>query len=208
MHNVCERCGMWTAEPQVDPAGPEAICAHCGHRHRFRMLPLHIVTGPSGAGKTTICASLAGTLDDVVCLESDVLWGGLAATPEDDYRGYWDYWLRLAAAISQAGRPVALFGTTLPERIEPSPNRRYFSAVRYLALVCDDAGLERRLRARPAWRGCDEVFIAGALAYNRRLKAEAAAGALYEELLDITGLSVAQAAGCVAAWLKRAPQEE
>jgi hypothetical protein len=165
------------------------------------MLPLHIITGPSGVGKTALCQALAPSLEEVVCLESDLLWGYAHATPEDDYRDYWSAWLRLAAAISQAGQPVALFGTTMPERVEPSPNRRFFSTVRYLALVCDEGELARRLRARPAWRGCDEVFIAAALAYNRRLKEEAAAGALREELLDITGMEVAEAAARVAAWI-------
>jgi hypothetical protein len=200
--NVCERCGMWTAAPVVDPRGPDVLCGKCGFRRRFRMLPLHIVTGPSGVGKTTLCGLLAPAMDDVVCLESDLLWGALPATAADDYRGYWDHWLHLAAAIGQAGRPVVLFGTTIPERIEPLPNRRFCSTVRYLALVCDDDELARRLRARPAWRGCDEQFIEGMLGYNRRLRNEASAGILRETLLDITSMDTTEAAQRVAAWVR------
>jgi ABC-type cobalamin/Fe3+-siderophores transport system ATPase subunit len=204
MFNVCEGCGLWMPEPEVDRHGPDVVCGHCGFRRRFGMLPLHIITGPSGAGKTTLCGILAPTMEDVVCLESDLLWGALPASADDDYRGYWDHWLHLAAAIGQAGRPVVLFGTTIPERIESVPNRRFFSTVRYLALVCDDDELARRLRARPAWRGCDEPFIAGMLAYNRRLREQAAAGTLREDLMETTGLDTAEAARRVAAWIRAA----
>lgn len=64
----------------------------------------------------------------------------------------------MAKNISQAGRPIVLFGTGMgvPENIEPCVERRYFSEIHYLALVCDDGVLAQRLRARPAWRGAGD----------------------------------------------------
>ena len=43
-------------------------------------------------------------------------------------------------------------GTALPEQFEECSERHYFAEIHYLALVCDDAALAERLRARPAWR--------------------------------------------------------
>ena len=49
--------------------------------------------------------------------------------------------------IAQWGRPVVLFGAGfgVPHNIEPCVERRYFSSVEYLALVCSDASLAVRL---------------------------------------------------------------
>jgi hypothetical protein len=49
--------------------------------------------------------------------------------------------------------------------------RRYFSAVHYLALVCDDETLTGRLLARPAWRRAQAPgFIEGQKQFNQWFK--------------------------------------
>ncbi len=139
-------------EKQIDSAGPFAICPHCGYAHPFLQQPLFIVTGASGTGKSTACLELAPLLRECVVLESDILWGLIPATPEDNYRSYRNAWLRLAKNIGQAGRPVVLCGSAVPEQFETCPERRYFSTLHYLALVCEDEALAERLKARPGWR--------------------------------------------------------
>ncbi len=71
--------------------------------------------------------------------------GGGTSSGATSTRTAWESstrWLRLARQIGQAGLPVVLDGMTIPEQIEPLGERRYFSSVHYLALVCDDAELE------------------------------------------------------------------
>jgi hypothetical protein len=175
LFDVCPGCGAYTPEKAVDPAGPFAVCALCGHRHRFLQLPLFVVTGPSGGGKTAACLALVSTLTSCVVLESDVLWGAVPATPDDGYRGYLDIWLRVVISIHQSGRPVAIFGTFMPDPLERCIHRRYIGPTHYLGLVCDDDVLAARLRARPAWRNADsDAFVAEMLRYNRWLKEHAA----------------------------------
>jgi hypothetical protein len=201
--DICYHCGLRSEPVTVDAAGPVVACAHCGHRQPFAWLPLFVVTGPSGAGKSTACAHLAPRLGGVVCLEADTLWGHVAAADAGGYSGYWNVWLTMAVAVHQSGRPVALFGTALPEHIEPCAARPLVRAVHYLALVVDDEELERRLRARPAWRGsAEEGVLARTLGFNRWLREHASRTSPPMALLDATGLSVGEVGDRVEGWLR------
>jgi hypothetical protein len=173
MFNVCHHCGLYRADKIIDPSGPYAICPECGHKHPFRRLPLLIVSGASGAGKSSVCQALLGKLENVILLDSDILWRPEFNTPEDNYRDFFETWLRLAKDISQSGRPVVLFGAGMgvPDNIEPCVERRYFSDVHYLALVCEGEVLAQRLKARPVWRGSGEqAYIDTHVQFNRWFK--------------------------------------
>ncbi len=203
MFNVCPGCGQYTVEKEIDPAGPYAICPRCGHAHRFVRLPLFVVSGASGTGKTTVCLALPALLPECVVLESDILWRPEFNSPEDGYRTYRDLWLRLAKNIHQAGRPVVLCGTAVPAQMESCPERRYLAAIHYLALVCDDDILAQRLRARPGWRqSAGDEFIARMTAFNGWLKANAGQTAPPMALLDTSRITVQAAAEQVATWVR------
>jgi ABC-type protease/lipase transport system fused ATPase/permease subunit len=73
MINVCFRCGAYRADKIVDPQGPVAICPECGFGHHFLRLPLLVVSGASGAGKSTVCNMLVGCMKNVVVLDADIL---------------------------------------------------------------------------------------------------------------------------------------
>jgi hypothetical protein len=201
--NVCHYCGLYRADKIIDPSGPCAICPECGHRHAFRQLPLLIVSGASGAGKSSVCQTLLGQLDSVILLDADILWRPEFNKPEDRYREFFETWLRMAKNISQSGRPVVLFGAGLgvPENIEPCVERRYFSEVHYLALVCNDEELVRRLQARPAWRGSQLSFAGQQIQFNRWFK-EREDGSQRISLIDTTGFSLAASAGQVGTWIR------
>jgi hypothetical protein len=99
--------------------------------------------------------------------------------------------------VGQAGRPVVLCGTVEPGSLEGLTEARYFAAIHYLALVCSDEELGRRLRARPAWRHSHaEDFVARMLAFNRSLRTGSSV------LIDTTGSSVEETSGRVAAWVR------
>jgi len=72
MTNTCFQCGIYRADKIIDPDGPVAICPECGYRHRFAQLPLLIVSGASGSGKSTVCQILLGRSTRVVILDSDI----------------------------------------------------------------------------------------------------------------------------------------
>lgn len=203
MFNVCHNCGLYRADKIIDPSGPYAICPECGHKHSFRQLPLLIVSGASGAGKSTVCQALIGDLDNVILLDSDILWRPEFNKPKDNYHDFFETWLRMAKNISQSGRPVVLFGAGVgvPDNIEPCVERRYFSAIHYLALVCDDEELAKRLRARPAWRGSSiQAYIDDHIQFNRWFKEQNRDRPI--SLLDTTGVSLEITIEQVKAWIR------
>ena len=170
MNNVCHQCGLYRADKIIDPVGPYAICPECGYKHRFRMMPLFIVSGASGSGKTSVWQHMLGKCDDFVLLDSDILWSPAFDKPREGYREFFETWLSMSNNISQSGRPVVLFGAGVgvPENIEPRVERRYFSTVKYIALVCKPEVLVQRLQERPAWRNAGSPeFIQEQLRFNQ-----------------------------------------
>jgi hypothetical protein len=194
---------MYSEEKEVDPSGPFAICPHCGYRHRFVRLPLFVVTGASGAGKTSTALRLAGLIHDHVCFDAEVLWRPEFDTPADGYRAFRNLSLRVAKTISQAGRPVILLEGGIPAQFETCPERRYFAALHYLALVCDDAVLVRRLTARPRWRrSATASTLERERSFNAWLWDNVAKTTPPMTLLDTTSISEDDTARRVADWTR------
>ncbi len=203
MFNVCPGCGEYSDARTVDSHGPFAICDKCGHKHPFVYLPLLIVTGASGTGKTTVAMQLASKMHDVVCMESDILWRDEFASADNDYKSYRNLWLRVAKNISQAGRPVVLFGSATPGQFEECAESRYFKSIHYLAFVCNEEELVNRLRSRPGWRksGSDEV-LSRMIQFNKWLTDNAATTNLGMTLLDTTRMSLASSVVATQNWIR------
>ena len=146
-------------------------------------------------------------------MESDILWQQEFNQPETDYRRYRETWLRVSKNISQAGKPVVLCGAAVPEQFEQCVERRYFSDIHYLAVVCDDEVLAWRLRSRPAWRGSSaEEYIKEHVSFNRWLKSNASTTKPAMLLLDTSEITVDQSVAAVEQWIQNclsdAPTEE
>jgi predicted RNA-binding Zn-ribbon protein involved in translation (DUF1610 family) len=198
MFNVCPSCGNWHDKRQIDPAGPYAICPDCGYRQPFTYFPLFVITGASGAGKTAVTLALMGQLLDYVLLEGDIFWRPEFNRPEGDYLDFRNICLRAAKSINQSGRPTIISGSATPGQYEACPEFCYFDGVHYLALVCDDEVLERRLRQRPSWRQAGSAeFAENMQAFNGRFKENDH----LVTVLDTSHITVAETAESVKVWL-------
>lgn len=188
---VCERCGEWSDElVVVDDA---VVCAHCGHGTPFLRRPLFQVTGASGAGKTAVWRPLVAALPECVVLDQDATLCGL------DWETHRRTWLNVAAGIHQGGRSTVLVATQLPEHYAELPERRWFAAIHFAALVCSPEALEQRLRARPAWRGVTDDSIAEMQRFNARLTENGEAEGM--TVLDTTSATPAQTARDLHDWV-------
>lgn len=200
MFDVCPKCGVFREDKTIDVDNSLAICPVCKHGHPFLQKPLFVLTGASGTGKSTLCLQLAQE-PEIIALESDIFWRDEFITPEDNYKGFRNLCLKVAKNIQQNGKPVLLCGSATPSQFEECPQARYFSHIHYLALVCDNDEIERRLKARPAWRNTgSQEFIANMVAYNQWFKDNAKQSDYDLTLLDTTHLSLQATLEQVRSW--------
>lgn len=162
---------------------------------------LFIVTGASGVGKSTMCEELfkneAGK--PYFVLESDLLWHDIYNTPDDNYCAYRRKWMQVCANISQCSKPVVLCGCATPEQFENQPERKLFTDIHYLAVVCSPDALAERMKNG---RGItDENWIKGSVSFNNWLKENASSTKPAITLLDITGMTPAEAAEKAEQWI-------
>lgn len=128
-------------------------------------------------------------------MESDLLWNNIYNTPEDDYREYRRLWMRVCANISQIGKPVVLCGCAVPDQFENAPERIMFSEIHYIAIVCGEDELKKRMQNG---RGVtDENWIKNSVDFNKWLIENSKKTNPEIFLLDITILSPEEAASAM-----------
>lgn len=107
-------------------------------------MPLFIVTGASGVGKTTVIKELRGLLPDADIFDIDSIHPFVG----EDWNKIQNIWLRVARNIAESGRISIICGTMMPWDVEKCEDYQYFKKIYYLNLHCDDETRELRLRAR------------------------------------------------------------
>ena len=165
----------------------------------IKRMPLFVITGASGVGKSTISEMLFANETKYIVLESDILWNDVYDKPEEDYKEYREVWLALCSHVSQIGLPVVLCGCATPEQFENRINRKLVSSIHYLAVVSEDSVLETRMR-----RGrkiTDENWIQGSKQFNQWQKDNAKKTAPPMTLYDYSTSTVADAASYVNEWI-------
>ena len=202
MFNVCPKCGSYHADKIIEINGPYAVCPDCDYHHKFKQEPLFIVTGASGSGKSSVCVELAKSLSEVIFMESDILWRNEFSNAESDYREYREMWLRVCKNISQCGKPVVLCGSAVPSQFEHCIERRYFTNLYYLALVCDDNVLSKRLKNRPSSRNCSsDEYINEHIKFNNWFKENTVKSIPKIDLIDTSYDKTSDSAKKVSKWI-------
>jgi predicted kinase len=184
--------------------GPEAIldadsearllrCPRCGTESWLPGLPLLVVTGASGSGKSTITGSLRSLLPGCLVFETDVILH-VAALGWDTWR---NTWLQIAHAAALGGQVTVLTGSLTPDQLERLPARKLIGPIHFALLDCPDDVLAGRLRARPAWRGTStEARIIEHQRFAAWLRAR------IRPSFDTSAASAAEVASGVAAWVQ------
>jgi hypothetical protein len=115
----CTTCGPASVLDR-DPGAPVLRCLRCGDSLRVPALPMFVVTGASGAGKTTVTEPLRRLLPDCDVFEADLTLQVSAL----GWEAWRDTWLLLAHGVALNGRVTVLCGSLLPDQLECLPARK------------------------------------------------------------------------------------
>lgn len=107
-------------------------------------VPLFIVTGASGSGKTYVIPALRAIMPEYDVFDLD----SIGHFVEQDWDKVRQIWLRVARNAAQSGRMSIICGTMMPWDVEKCADFHYFKHVYYINLHCQAEVREQRLQAR------------------------------------------------------------
>jgi gluconate kinase len=149
MLNICFNCGEYQADKEVIilDSVSYAVCKYCDFKSKFESLPLYILSGASGIGKTSIMKSLQAEMLELVFLDGDalVMNNDFSAESKENL-------LRIFKNIHQSGKPVLVSVCFFPQHFKESIEKRYFRRINFLTLFCEEQDLVKRLKSRPSLR--------------------------------------------------------
>lgn len=198
MVDICPRCGNYDWDKTVD--GDKITCPKCGHSWDFLKLPLFIVTGASGVGKTTTVQALQGETRDFVCMDSDLFYNLMPHGTREDYLTQIEQLMVVSRDVMQCGKPGVWAMAGNIDLLAEAYGTQFFSKISVLALVCPELELRRRMTEG---RGIqDPDWLQSSVDYNRYFWEHDRIGSVAFDRLDIGKLSVSEAACRVEGWLK------
>lgn len=113
----------------------------------MKKLPLFIVTGASGVGKTTVMHELRTILPEFDVFSTDTDNFGTTST-KLEYQDKFNVLFHFANAVAKSGRGTIICGTLMPWAAEACDTYHNFREVCFINLHCDDATRNHRLRNR------------------------------------------------------------
>lgn len=198
MVDSCPKCGNYEWDKDVN--GRTISCPRCGHSWDFLKLPLFIVTGASGVGKTTTLQALQRWSRDFVCLDSDLFYNLMPHETPEDYMAQTEQLMAFARDVMQCGKPTVWARAGNIDMLDEAYGARFFGGIYVLALVCDERELRRRMAEG---RGIDDPgWVRSSVDYNRYFMEHQSIGSVAYDTLDITGLTADEAASAAEAWMR------
>ncbi len=197
MIGICPECGNYRWDKTVTET--EIICPRCAHRWKYRRLPLFILSGCSGVGKTTTGQALLGRQTDFIVLDADLFYNIMPHDTDEDYKKQVEQVLSLSRNLMQSGKPILWTMAGNLDKLPTAYNSRFFSHIYCLALTCEESALRHRMIEG---RGItDQGWLNSSAEYNRYFQTHDRIGEQAFETLDITHLSVFEVADRVESWV-------
>ena len=198
MIEICENCGNHEWDKEL--TGNILHCPKCGAEWEMRRLPLFILTGCSGVGKTTAAIEIMRRKVDFVVLDADIFSGYVDWNDEESCNDWVETITNISKDIMQSGKPVLWTMAGCLDRLPKAYNSRYFSEIKCLALVCDEDALRKRMREG---RGiADDDWLNDSCDYNRYFMEHDSIGDTKFETFDITDREPGEVADHVIKWLQ------
>ncbi len=199
MIGICPNCGDYEWNKQVSENKEYIACQQCGHQWKFKAMPLFILTGCSGVGKTTTAQELIQRDTKFIVMDADFLYNIMPHETSEDYRNWVEQIMSLSKNIMQGGKPLLWTIAGALDYFENAYNRRFFTEIYFLALVCNTEDLEKRMRE--GRHITDSNWINSSIEYNRWFIEKSSLSDKKIDTYDITGKSVAEVADYVTKWV-------
>lgn len=196
MMDICPRCGNFDWDKTVE--GNRITCPKCGQSWGFLKLPLFVVTGASGVGKTTALQALQRASRDFVCLDADFFYNLMPHETEEDYMAQTEQAQALSRDIMQCGRPVIWAKAGNIHMLDKTYGARFFRGIYVMALTCGEKELRRRMTVG---RGIgDPGWVQSSVDYDRYFAEHDRIGGVAYDTLDAAGLTAEETARALARW--------
>ena len=198
MLEICSKCGNHKWDKEI--IGNKLRCPKCGEEWAFRKMPLLILTGCSGVGKTTTAIEMMRKMVDFIVLDVDIFSGFINWEDEESRNNCIELVANISKDIQQSGKPVLWTMAGCLDRLPKTYNSRYFSKINCLALVTDENSLRWRMKEG---RGItDDKWINSSCDYNRYFMEHERIGDTQYELLDISAKKPREVADYVINWVQ------
>lgn len=198
MIGICNKCGNYDWDKEVN--GNVIKCPKCGDAWEFKKLPMFVLTGCSGIGKTTTAQLLQRRCTDVVTLDADIFYNLMEHETEQDGYDQLEQMWSISKNITQSGKPVLWTMAGNLEKINHTYNARFFDKIHVLALVASEDDVRQRMEKG---RGItDQNWIQGSVDYNNYFRTHNSHGDTTFEVVDTEGKSVEDVAKEVMSWIQ------
>jgi broad-specificity NMP kinase len=157
------------------------------------------LTGCSGVGKTTTAQELMQRDTPCIVMDADILYNIMPHETDEDYKNWVEQIMSFSKNLMQSGKPLLWTMAGALDNFENTYNRRFFTEIHYLALVCNSEVLEKRMRE--GRHITDENWIKSSIDYNRWFKETGIISDKRVDTYDITGKSVSEVADYVIQWV-------
>lgn len=200
MISMCPNCGNCEWDKEVVTEQRTIIrCPKCKHEWKSTGLPLFILTGCSGVGKTTTAMQLLQKKTNFIVLDADYFQFMPSATMED-WESHVERMEEISADIMQAGLPVLWSMAGCLDRLHSTYNERFFRNIYCLALVCEPEELKRRMTEG---RGItSEEWLKSSREYNQYFLEHDTIGDISFTCFDMTTKTPSEVADYVNDWVE------
>jgi broad-specificity NMP kinase len=192
----CYECGRYTVKRrELSNCLGYFTCDACGYQIKKTVLPLFIVTGASGVGKSAIVEPLQHLLIEYGVFDKDHIWA-------TDWDMVYNNFFRIASALAQGNKKTVVVGTIIPEHLEGLSDRDLVGDIFYINLHTDDQTRRTRLTTRRKWGLPSEEFIQEHARFAAQLLMDAETNFGHPmPTIDTTSKSPKEVAKQIADWI-------